>query len=103
VEEGPTLPGFSASDALRRQSEGSANSRPSLIVLVRRVRVRPTLIFQGKVEGDAIVAENRPAPALPTANPKSNATPPRKPSRPPTIHRRQSRTDLYQTALEFKS
>ena len=31
---------------------------PNLIVLVRRVRVRPTLIFEGRVEGDAIVAEN---------------------------------------------
>ena len=33
---------------------------PNLIVLVRRVRVRPTLIFEGRVEGDALVAENRP-------------------------------------------
>jgi hypothetical protein len=36
---------------------------PSLIVVVRRVRVRPTLIFQGKVEGDAVVAQNsQPVP-----------------------------------------
>jgi hypothetical protein len=35
---------------------------PSLIVLVRRARVRPTLIFQGKVEGDPIIAQaNSPA------------------------------------------
>jgi hypothetical protein len=34
---------------------------PQLIVLVRRVRVRPTLIFQGKVEGDAVVAQAAPA------------------------------------------
>jgi len=33
---------------------------PSLIVLVRRVRVRPTLIFQGKVEGDPVVAQATP-------------------------------------------
>src|SRR5262249_15789357 len=32
----------------------------SLIVLVRRVRVRPTLIFQGRVEGEVSAA---PAPA----------------------------------------
>jgi len=38
---------------------------PSLIVLVRRVRVRPTLIFQGKVEGDPVVAQATPPPALP--------------------------------------
>ena len=29
---------------------------PNLIVLVRRARVRPTLIFQGKVEGEPVVA-----------------------------------------------
>jgi hypothetical protein len=43
---------------------------PNLIILVRRVRVRPTLIFQGRVEGDSIVAQgSAPAPAekkLPT-------------------------------------
>jgi hypothetical protein len=35
---------------------------PNLIVLVRRARVRPTLIFQGKVEGDPVVAQANPAP-----------------------------------------
>ena len=35
---------------------------PNLIVLVRRARVRPTLIFQGKVEGDAVVAQATPPP-----------------------------------------
>ena len=29
---------------------------PNLIILVRRARVRPALIFQGKVEGEAVVA-----------------------------------------------
>jgi hypothetical protein len=38
---------------------------PSLIVLVRRVRVRPTLIFQGKVEGDPVVAQATPPPSPP--------------------------------------
>jgi hypothetical protein len=38
---------------------------PKLIVLVRRARVRPTLIFQGKVEGEAIVAQSTPPPAPP--------------------------------------
>ncbi len=37
---------------------------PNLIVMVRRVRVRPTLIFEGRVEGEALVAENRPAQLL---------------------------------------
>jgi hypothetical protein len=39
---------------------------PNLIVLVRRARVRPTLIFQGKVEGDPVVAAATPPPAAPT-------------------------------------
>ena len=37
---------------------------PNLVILVRRVRVRPTLIYQGRVEGDAAVAhESAPAQA----------------------------------------
>jgi hypothetical protein len=34
---------------------------PNLIILVRRVRVRPTLIFQGKVEGEPIIAQATPS------------------------------------------
>jgi hypothetical protein len=45
---------------------------PNLILLVRRVRVRPTLIFEGRVEGEALVAENRPTlQPPPSANRKS--------------------------------
>ena len=43
---------------------------PRLIILVRRVRVRPTLIFQGRVEGEAVAAAKPtppPAPAPVTA------------------------------------
>jgi hypothetical protein len=40
---------------------------PSLIVVVRRARVRPTLIFTGKVEGDAVVAQAAPAPPPPAS------------------------------------
>jgi hypothetical protein len=47
------------------------NFDPNLIVLVRRVRVRPTLIFQGKVEGDPIIAQATPPPAAP-AKPSAN-------------------------------
>jgi hypothetical protein len=44
---------------------------PNLIILVRRVRVRPTLIFQGRVEGDPVAARaGSPVPAS-----KSHATP----------------------------
>lgn len=50
---------------------------PSLIVLVRRVRVRPTLIFEGRVEGDPAAAESaatpHPAPAAVPAAPKPEA------------------------------
>jgi len=52
------------------------NFDPNLIVLVRRVRVRPTLIFQGKVEGDPVIAEATPPPAAPA---KTNATQPKPP------------------------
>ena len=56
------------------------NFDPQLIVLVRRVRVRPTLIFQGRVEGAPLVAQNvPPVPAVPAkpaaqipANPQNN-------------------------------
>jgi hypothetical protein len=34
------------------------NFDPKLILLVRRVRVRPTLIYQGRVEGDPVMAQN---------------------------------------------
>lgn len=40
---------------------------PNLVILVRRVRVRPTLIFQGKVEGEALEAKAIPPPALPSS------------------------------------
>ena len=39
---------------------------PRLIILVRRVRVRPTLIFQGRVEGTALAA-TPPTPPAPAA------------------------------------
>lgn len=42
-----------------------ADFDPNLIILVRRVRVRPTLIFQGRVEGDPVTAQSGgPAPAM---------------------------------------
>ena len=46
---------------------------PKMIILVRRVRVRPTLIFQGRVEGEAVAA------VIPTSPPASaaSASPPK--------------------------
>jgi hypothetical protein len=40
---------------------------PRMIVLVRRVRVRPTLIFQGRVEGEAVAAATPPQASQPAA------------------------------------
>jgi hypothetical protein len=47
---------------------------PKMIVLVRHVRVRPTLIFQGKVEGD-LVAAKEPAAAAPNSGSATAANP----------------------------
>src|SRR5260370_17049005 len=52
---------------------------PKMIVLVRRVRVRPTLIFQGRVEGQSITASTS-APA------STSASVPRPPNPPPPTH-----------------
>jgi hypothetical protein len=50
---------------------------PKMIVLVRRVRVRPTLIFQGRVEGETVAAVTlappATAPAAGTNAPKTAA------------------------------
>jgi len=48
-----------------------ADFDPNLIILVRRVRVRPTLILQGRVEGDPVMAKA----ATPAMTPKKEATP----------------------------
>src|SRR6266481_8827589 len=47
---------------------------PRMIILVRRVRVRPTLIFQGRVEGVAVAAVTPPM-AQPPATPANAAKP----------------------------
>jgi hypothetical protein len=66
--------------------DASAKVQPEpdarLMVIVRRVRVRPTLIFQGRVEGETVAAAT-PAVAPPQARP--TAPPPAAPaSAPPT-------------------
>jgi hypothetical protein len=45
---------------------------PRMIILVRRVRVRPTLIFQGRVEGVALAAVT-PSPSPTSAAPANGA------------------------------
>jgi hypothetical protein len=52
---------------------------PKLIVLVRRVRVRPTLIFQGRVEGPPPATVATPLAAAVAA---AGTTPPAKPATP---------------------
>jgi hypothetical protein len=59
---------------------------PKLILLVRRVRVRPTLIFQGRVEGDEVAAAN-PPPPMPTAPPAPATTKPSAPSSDGLVNR----------------
>jgi hypothetical protein len=48
---------------------------PKLIVLVRRVRVRPTLIFQSRVEGDPLPAASLNAAKAKTEQPPSKTGP----------------------------
>lgn len=49
---------------------------PGLLVVIRRVRVRPTLIFRGQVEGDAVAtAAVTPAPPPATGTPSKTASP----------------------------
>jgi hypothetical protein len=51
---------------------------PKMIVLVRRVRVRPTLIFQGRVEGEMVAAVIPPLAPTPAA--AANASKPAAPT-----------------------
>jgi hypothetical protein len=46
-----------------------------MIVLVRRVRVRPTLIFHGRVEGEMVAAVTPPPPPAPAATNASTKPP----------------------------
>ena len=59
---------------------------PKLILLVRRVRVRPTLIFQGSVEGEEVAAA-APPPLVPTAPPAPATAKPAAPSSDGIVNR----------------
>lgn len=51
---------------------------PRLIVLARRVRVRPTLIYRGRVEGEAVTETAQAAPPAPVViEPAAVADPPK--------------------------
>jgi len=56
-------------------SKAQSEYDPNLIVLVRRVRVRPTLILQGRVEGEAVVAKATPPPAVQAQRSPANGKP----------------------------
>jgi hypothetical protein len=49
---------------------------PRLMLIVRRVRVRPTLIFQGRVEGEVVAAAAAAAPQPPAATAPARVPPP---------------------------
>ena len=59
---------------------------PKLIVLVRRVRVRPTLIFQSRVEGDPLSIAGKPGNDVVTAKAQSPDAKPN-PSAPSVVDR----------------
>jgi len=46
---------------------------PRLMVIVRRVRVRPTLLFQGRVEGETVTTAVAATPQPPVVNAPANA------------------------------
>jgi hypothetical protein len=62
TKEGPIYEIFVPPLIYNANAEVQPEVDTSLIVVLRRVRVRPTLIFQGRVEGD-LPATSAPAPA----------------------------------------
>ena len=62
---------------------------PKMIMLIRHVRVRPTLIFQGKVEGDVVPVK------APAALPSRPALPP--PASPPPVTKTASLLERVRT------
>jgi hypothetical protein len=49
---------------------------PRMIMMIRRVRVRPTLIFQGKVEGEVVPVKSAVAAPVPAPTPPPAPPPP---------------------------
>lgn len=49
---------------------------PKMIILIRRVRVRSTLTFQGRVQGATVAAAKLPSPPTPPAIPTKPPAPP---------------------------
>lgn len=55
---------------------------PAMIVLVRRVHVRPTLIFRGRVEGESVAAAKPPVAQPPLSAPSASAQAPQESQKP---------------------
>ena len=68
---------------------------PSLILLVRRVRVRPTLIFQGRVEAAPVTAQP------PIAKPDSVAAVPARPNAQSSSAKQQTDDSLVHRVRDF--
>ncbi len=54
---------------------------PAMIVLVRRVHVRPTLIFRGRVEGESVAAATLPVAQAPLSSQSASAQAPPQPQK----------------------
>ena len=71
--EGPIYQVFMPPLQYDAKSKVQAEFDPNLIILVRRVRVRPTLIFQGRVEGEPVVARSDSLSAVGKSHPNAQA------------------------------
>lgn len=73
-KDGPVYQFFVPPLVYNANAEVQPEVDTSKIVVVRRVRVRPTLIFQGRVEGE-LAASSPPVPSAPTAPAPAAAKP----------------------------
>ena len=82
-QEGPIYQVFMPPLVYNAKAPVQPEVDPSMIVLVRRVRVRSALIFQGRVKGETAVAKPAPAPPPAVAPANPTAGPVKKPAAPP--------------------
>ncbi|HVH70718.1 MAG TPA: hypothetical protein VNB49_06375, partial [Candidatus Dormibacteraeota bacterium] len=78
AKEGPIYEIFVPPLIYNASAEAQPEVDMSMLMVVRRVRVRPTLIFQGRVEGDLTtsrVTDPAPAPKRPAATTPPKAAP----------------------------
>jgi hypothetical protein len=71
--EGPIYQVFMPPLQYDAKSKVQAEFDPNLIILVRRVRLRPALIFQGRVEGEPVVARSTNASPAGKSQPNAQA------------------------------